>query len=123
MQYFAIAIGGAAGSVLRFWVSSNVYTLLGRGFPWGTLAVNVVGSLLIGVLTVLLLDRVDLTPAWRAGLLIGFLGAFTTFSTFSIETLDLVEQGEHVRAILNALASVIGCVAAAWFGVLIGRQW
>ena len=123
MQYFAIAIGGAAGSVLRFWVSSNVYTLLGRGFPWGTLVVNVAGSLLIGVLTVLLLERVDLAPEWRAGLLIGFLGAFTTFSTFSIETLDLVEQGEHLRAAMNALASVICCVGAAWLGVLIGRQW
>ena len=122
LQYLAIAIGGAAGAVCRFWVSSTVHVWLGRGFPWGTLAVNVIGSLLIGVLSVLMLERMDVSPQWRAGLLIGVLGSFTTFSTFSLETLNLFEQGETVRAMLNVLLSVLACVAAAWLGVVVARQ-
>ena len=83
---------------------------------------NVIGSLLIGVLSVIMLDRLDISPEWRAGLLIGFLGAFTTFSTFSIETLNLLEQGESLPALLNVAVSVLACVGAAWLGVVAGRQ-
>ena len=121
-QYLAIAIGGAAGAVCRFWVSSTVHVWLGRGFPWGTLAANVIGSLLIGLLSALLIERMDVSPLWRAGLLIGVLGSFTTFSTFSLETLNLVELGETVRAVLNALVSLLACVGAAWLGLVAGRQ-
>lgn len=118
----AIAAGGAAGAVFRFWVATAVYAALGRGFPWGTLAVNVLGSFAIGSLSVLLVERSALGPEWRAALLVGFLGAFTTFSTFSLETLNLIEQGSHWRALANTLASVVACVAAAWIGLIVGRQ-
>ncbi|BAU48548.1 camphor resistance protein CrcB [Sulfurifustis variabilis] len=121
-QVVAIAIGGAAGSVLRYWMSTSVHALLGRGFPYGTLSVNVLGSLLMGFLFVIFLDRMGNDTVLRAGVLIGLLGGFTTFSAFSIETLNLIEQGAHLRAAVNAGASVLLCVAAAWIGVLLGRQ-
>ena len=122
MQVFAIAAGGALGALLRFWMSNGIYALLGRNFPYGTLAVNVLGSLLMGFLYVMLVDKLALGPQWRAALLIGLLGAFTTFSTFSMETLNLVEAGEVFKALLNVLLSVSLCLAATWFGVLAGRS-
>jgi CrcB protein len=121
MQTLAIAGGGAVGALLRFWMSTGIYNLLGRGFPYGTLAVNVLGSLVMGFLYVMLIDKLSLGPAWRAALLVGLLGAFTTFSTFSIETLNLVEEGELIKALLNILLSVVFCLVAAWVGVLVGR--
>ncbi len=117
-----IAIGGAAGAVLRYGASLSVYSLLGRGFPYGTLFVNVSGSLLMGLLSVMMLERFDIGPEWRAAVLVGVLGSFTTFSTFSIETLNLLEQGDVMRATLNIVLSVLVCLVAVWFGVLIGRQ-
>ncbi len=121
-QIVAIAVGGATGALLRFWVSGWVYTQLGRGFPYGTLAVNLLGSLLMGWLYVWLVERSALSAEWRAALIVGLLGAFTTFSTFSIETLSLIESGELMKALLNVILSVVLCVAAAWIGMIIGRQ-
>ncbi len=107
---------------MRYLTANGVYAWLGRGFPWGTLVVNVVGSLLMGLLFVLLTERLALGAPWRAFLLIGFLGAFTTFSTFSLETFNLLEGGQLLRALLNMVASVVLCVAAAWAGVVFGRM-
>ena len=117
-----IAIGGAVGAVLRYGASLGIYAALGRGFPYGTLFVNVSGSLLMGILSVLMLERFNIGPEWRAAVLIGVLGSFTTFSTFSIETLNLLEQGDLMRAMTNIVLSVLVCLVAVWFGVLIGRQ-
>jgi len=117
-----IALGGAVGAILRYGASIGIYSLFGRGFPYGTLFVNVFGSLLMGVLTVMLLERLDIGAEWRAAVLVGLLGSFTTFSTFSIETLYLLEQGESMRAVVNMVLSVLLCLAAVWFGVLLGRQ-
>ncbi len=121
-QVLAIAAGGAVGALLRYWAANGVYALLGRGFPYGTLVVNISGSLLMGLLYVLLLERMSTGPELRAGLLIGVLGAFTTFSTFSIETLNLIEQADYLKAGLNIVLSVVACIGAAWFGLVIGRQ-
>jgi len=121
-QLIAIAAGGAAGALLRYWVSTGVYVLLGRNFPHGTLAVNVLGSLLMGLLYVLFMERLVASPEMRAGLLIGLLGAFTTFSTFSIETLNLIEQADLLKAGLNILLSVGACILATWLGVSVARQ-
>lgn len=117
-----IAAGGAIGAVLRYVASVSVYAVLGRGFPYGTLFVNVTGSLLMGLLSVIMLDRFDPGPEWRAAVLVGILGSFTTFSTFSFETLNLIEQGDMLRATANIALSVLVCLAAVWFGVVLGRQ-
>lgn len=121
-QVLAIAAGGAVGSVLRYWTSLGVHQLFGRGFPYGTLAVNVLGSLAIGLLYVLLVERSSLGVEWRAALITGLLGGFTTFSAFSLETLQLVEQAEHLKALGNIALSLVLCLGAAWLGLIAGRQ-
>lgn len=118
----AIAAGGAIGALFRYWVSIGVHRFAGGDFPYGTLTVNVAGSLLMGALYVLFIERMDVDPLWRGALLIGLLGAFTTFSTFSLETLNLVENGEPLRALANVAASVVLCIVACWIGVVAGRQ-
>lgn len=120
-QVIAIAGGGALGALLRFWVANGIYAWLGRGFPHGTLFVNVTGCLLMGLLTELLLQRLPAAVEYRAALLVGFLGAYTTFSTFAIETLALFEQGSHWKALLNILLSVLLCLVGVWIGVVAGR--
>ena len=121
-QALAIAAGGAIGALLRYWTSTGIYTVLGRDFPYGTLFVNVIGSLIMGFLYIWLMDRMAVGPTVRAFLLIGVLGAFTTFSTFSMETLNLMESGQLTKALINVVASVVVCVAAAGIGVLAARQ-
>lgn len=117
-----IAAGGAAGAVMRFLVSNGVHRLLGPAFPYGTLTVNVFGSLAMGFLYVYLIERSSLGPEWRALIVVGFLGAFTTFSTFSIETLNLLENGAITKALANILLSVVTCIMASWLGMILGRQ-
>ena len=121
-QLLAIALGGSIGAVLRFLVSSGLYQWLGRGFPYGTLAVNVIGSFLLGLLTEgLVLNRLPFTLEYRAAILIGFIGAFTTFSTFSLETVYLIQQGNLQKALLNIGISVIACLIAVWLGLVCGK--
>lgn len=121
-QILAIAVGGSLGALLRYGVANGVHAVLGRGFPYGTLVVNVSGCLAMGVLYVLLVERLALSPEWRAALLIGVLGAFTTFSSFSMETFTLFEEGEWMKALMNVVLSVSLCLAAVWLGVLAGRR-
>jgi fluoride exporter len=121
-QVIAIAIGGAVGSVLRYGLSTWVHTFASRSFPYGTLVVNVLGCLVMGVLFVLLTERFAANGVLRAGLLIGVLGGFTTFSSFSIETFNLIEQGAMVKAAGNMAASLVLCLGATWFGVILARQ-
>ena len=121
-QLLVIAIGGAFGAVMRFLVSTGLYQWLGRGFPYGTLLVNVIGSFLIGLLSeTLVLQRVTAALDYRAAILVGFIGAFTTFSTFSLETFYLLEQGQFNKAALNIALSVASCLVAVWLGLLCGR--
>ncbi len=121
-QLAFIAAGGAAGALMRYWMSSGIYVLFGRGFPYGTLTVNVVGSLLMGFCYVFMIERMDVSVEWRAAIMIGLIGAFTTFSTFSIETLNLLESGEQMKAALNILLSVTLCILGCWLGMIVGRN-
>jgi CrcB protein len=121
-QILAVAIGGAAGAISRFWLSNFVYGLLGRDFPYGTLVVNVLGSLVMGLLYVILIERSVLGPEWRALILVGFLGSFTTFSTFSLETITLVEGHAYFKAGLNILLSVLLCIVGTGLGMIIARK-
>lgn len=118
----AVALGGAAGALARWGVSSGVHRWLGRDFPWGTLTVNVLGSFAMGLLAVVLVERLAVGPAWRAGLLVGFLGAFTTFSTFAVETVGLSGEGLGIRAAVNIFVSVAACLLAALVGMQIARH-
>lgn len=117
-----IAAGGATGALLRYWLSTATHLLLGRDFPYGTLLVNVFGSLTMGLLYVFLFERMDVSPEVRAALVIGLLGAFTTFSTFSIETMNLIETGEQLKAGINILLSVTLSLLGCWLGLVVGRQ-
>lgn len=121
-QLIAIAIGGSVGALLRYGVANAVHAWAPRDFPYGTLVVNVSGCLVMGVLYTLLVERLALGPEWRAALLIGVLGAYTTFSSFSMETLLLFEDGEHVKAMMNIIFSVSLCLIAVWLGVVAGRR-
>lgn len=119
MHLVLIAVGGAAGALLRYGVSEWVTAPRG-GFPLATLLANVTGAFLLGVAS-LLLVRLEVSAAVRLGLTVGVLGAYTTFSTFSVETLDLVSDGQWRTAALYVVASVAGALAAAWAGQSLAR--
>ena len=92
-QLLVIMLGGAVGAVARFIVSTKITEKLGNSFPYGTLTVNMIGSFVMGLLAIILVERMQLDPLYRLGIFVGFLGAFTTFSTFSMETLNLFDEG------------------------------
>jgi len=117
-----IAAGGAIGAVMRFLTQATVYETFGRAFPYGTLTVNVLGSFLMGLLSIFLVEKFNLGAEWHLAILTGVLGAFTTFSTFSIETLVLFEQGDVMKAISNILLSVTLCILSVWLGAFLAKQ-
>jgi CrcB protein len=121
MRVLLVLTGGGIGSVLRYLTSTKMAALAGAGFPWGTLAVNVSGSLLIGILATLADERGILAPEPRLLLVVGLLGGFTTFSSFSLETLRLAESGEFLFAGLNVLGNVVLSLSAVLIGAGIGR--
>jgi CrcB protein len=122
LTYIAIAVAGAIGCWARYAQTGLVQTLWGRDFPYATLSINVLGSFLMGFLFVATLERVEVTPEIRTGILTGFLGGYTTFSTFSMELLLLVEQGFAMRALVYLLLSVVLGFAGAFGGAYIARN-
>ena len=122
MTYLWIALGGALGSVMRFWMSNAVTQRFGATLPWGTLFVNVTGSFLIGVLAGLSAPggRFVGTDSFRQFFIVGVCGGYTTFSAFSIQTLDLIRAGQLLHAGGNVLLSVTLCLIAVWLGHLLG---
>ena len=117
-----IALFCAGGGLTRYYLSAWVYTLLGRSFPYGTLAVNIAGSFLIGLVMELGLRSPLITETLRFGLTVGFLGGLTTFSTFSYETFALLEDGRFMVAFANDLASVAICLLFTWLGIVTVRS-
>lgn len=115
-----VFIGGGIGANIRYWLGSWIAGRWGAVFPWGTTLINITGSLIIGVFMALML-KFGWSPSWRLFFAVGVLGGYTTFSTFSYETIDLFQQGAHALALyyllLNVVVSVLGC----WLGLVIGR--
>jgi len=121
-QIAAIFLGGGLGALARFFVSTFVNEKVAGSIPYGTLTVNVLGSFVMGFLAIWLVEKLGLNPLLRLAIFVGFLGAFTTFSTFSMETLNLFEEGLALRALLNMFVNVSLSVLAVWLGVLFGRM-
>lgn len=121
--WIAVAVGGAMGSVARFWLTGAMTALTGPRFPWGTLVINIVGSFVIGLVGGLTLTpaRVGMHPDVRIFLMTGVCGGFTTFSAFSLQTLELMQTGDVVPAFGYAIGSVVLCVIATYCGWLLGR--
>jgi len=121
--YAWVALGGAIGSMARFWMANAVAALTGPNFPWGTLGINVIGSFVIGLTFALTgpEGRLDMVPAdARTFVMVGICGGFTTFSSFSLQTLLLLQSGEGLRAAAYILGSVALCLGFVWLGARIG---
>ena len=117
----AIAVGGGCGSVARFLVAREMGRCLGNFLPYGTLIVNVLGSLALGWLATVFLDRPEINIALRLGIAVGFFGAFTTFSTFSLESVQLLLSGAVWRALLNVAANTVVCLGMCYLGIQLAR--
>ena len=122
LSLLAIAIGGGLGSVARFVVSREMGNWLGSYLPYGTLTVNVVGSLALGLFVAVFLDRPEISSALRLGLTVGFLGAFTTFSTFSYESVQLLLNGAVWRALFNVALNAAACIGMCYVGMQMSRM-
>lgn len=120
-QALVIALFGALGAVSRFYLVRWVNAGVGQHFPAGTLMVNVLGSFVIGLIYVLSVEKLALGPVWRMGFMIGFLGAFTTFSSFSLDTLRLLESGKVFSAGVNVVLNLLLCLGAVWLGMRLAR--
>jgi len=118
-----VALGGAVGSVARYLTGQATLRLFGPGFPWGTLAVNIVGSLAIGILAELIARRFESSPELRLLIITGFLGGFTTFSAFSLEVSVMAERGDYVWAAAYILVSIVISVAAVFAGLALVRSF
>ena len=117
----AVAVGGALGAVSRYSFGLVALALIGNRFPWATLGVNVVGSFLIGLAAVLIGDRIVDGELWRPLVIVGFLGAFTTFSAFSLDTLLLLQQGNYNTALAYMLGSVALCLGGTVSGMQLAK--
>jgi CrcB protein len=116
-----VGLGGFIGSVARYWVSGLVQGITGPTFPFGTLAVNVLGSFMLGLVLSLSLERGLIAPDLRLLLTVGVCGGFTTMSTFSYETVELMRDGELLASVWNVTGTVVTCYAAVWLGGLAAR--
>ncbi len=119
----SIALGGAVGALARHFLAGRVAGLFGHGFPYGTLVVNVLGSFIMGLLIITLATRFELSQEWRGFIVVGVLGGFTTFSTFSLETALLIERNELMQAALYVGSSVLFSIAALFIGLWLGRMF
>ena len=121
-QLLIVFAGGGLGAVARYWLSGAVYRFMSTQFPYGTITVNVLGCFCIGFLMSFFADRFLVNPDLRLFLTLGLLGGFTTFSTFSYETIELLRAGNTASGIANVAYTTLNCLAATWVGSLVGKQ-
>ncbi len=121
-KYLLIALGGALGSVARYWVGANVGSRMGIRFPYGTLIVNLTACLVIGFTLTWLGERVEVSAAWRFFIPIGFIGAYSTFSTYEWETLETLRSGAFLLEGLYAVGSLVLGLGATWCGAALA-EW
>jgi CrcB protein len=122
-KYLLIALGGALGSIARYWVGTTIAARAGLKFPYGTLVVNLTACLVIGFTLSFLAERTDINPAWRFFIPIGFIGAYSTFSTYEWETLSIMRSGAFAIAALYAVGSLILGLAATWAGSALAQRF
>jgi len=128
LEYLWVGIGGAVGSMLRYWLGGLIgQTRLGEIFPLGTMVINVTGSFVIGALGAVTQPEGRFNPHWRALatqlLIVGLCGGYTTFSSFSLQTLNLAREGQWLYAGLNIVLSVVLCLIAVWLGYMLGETY
>ena len=121
MTYGLLAVFGAAGAVSRYWLDGRISDLTHGQFPWGTLVINIAGAFLLGLLVALTTERLLPHPNWRIALGIGYLGSFTTFSTYAYESVKLAEDGAVGLALVNSIGMVALGMLAAFVGLALGR--
>jgi len=120
-KYMVVGIGGFIGAIARFWLGAYISNRMGTRFPYGTFVINCTGSFLIGFILTLLADRTHWSPNWRYLIPVGFIGAYTTFSTFEYETFRSIQDGELFMAGLNVALSVVVGFICVWLGTVAGR--
>ena len=120
-KYLLIAFGGALGSMARYWVGTAVANRMGTKFPYGTFVINITACVIIGFSLTVLAKRADLNPAWRLLVPVGFIGAYSTFSTYEWETLSTIRTGAFLLAALYAVSSLILGLAAVWAGSVVAE--
>jgi CrcB protein len=123
MNYLIVSLGAALGGGLRYWVSNITYKFLPATFPYGTLAVNVIGSFILGVIIFMFDDKQLITPGVRLFIAVGFCGGFTTFSTFSLETINLLKDSQIIPGLLNILLNLSLCLAGVTLAYFISKVW
>ncbi|HEX8709607.1 MAG TPA: fluoride efflux transporter CrcB [Pyrinomonadaceae bacterium] len=121
-KYLAVGIGGAMGAMFRYYLGGSVLSRVAAPFPTATFVINVSGSFIIGFFLTLVTERISINPHWKLAVAVGFVGAYTTFSTFEYETARLVEEKGYVLALLNVVLSFAVGFAAVWAGIITARK-